>query len=475
MKVVFVGSEATPFAKTGGLADVLGSLPRVLSDLGHDVRVILPKHAPIRKHYNGRIETLGTTRIPVHDKEEYAGYQTIEKEGVTYFFIDNEFYFGRREHLYGDFDDGERYGFFNRAVLALIEDLNLKVDILHLHDWQCGLIPYIIKHTDDHPRLRDEAKMIFTIHNIAYQGVFEKDLLPYLHIPDKGELHHDEKLNFMKTALVTADFVTTVSPTYADELTYAYYGEGMERYLSDRRDTFQGILNGIDHETFNPKTDPAIKKKYDLSNYLKGKSENKRALFEMFHLPHADKPVFGIVSRLAEQKGFSLLKDIVPPLLKAGRMRLVVLGEGDAELKDFFEYLKREYRDDVGLYFGFSDKIARQIYAGSDFFLMPSRFEPCGLAQLISMRYGTLPVVRKTGGLKDSVEPFNRHEKTGEGFAFLNYDADDLAATLEEALEVYGKKNVFKAMVRRAMKKDQSWEKSAQEYHELYMRLKGGR
>lgn len=471
MKIMFVGSEATPFAKTGGLADVLGSLPQAMKKLGHEISVVLPKHQKIKKDFDEALTFLDQTRVDVHTKKEYCGIQTLKRDQITYYFIDNEYYFGYRENLYGDFDDGERYGFFNHAVIKLMEVLDEYPDILHLNDWQTGLIPFIMKHSDN-PKI-NAMKTVFTIHNIAYQGRFNKTLLPYLNVPYSNDLEFDGQINFLKTAIVNADHILTVSETYAEELQYAYYGFGMEGLLEERKDRFSGIMNGIDLDDFNPRKDPLIAANFGLQNYIKGKDENRLHLLNMFHLNDLKLPIIGIVSRLTEAKGFPLLEQAIEPFLKNNKLQLIVLGSGDQHIERFFEHLKQKYPKNIAMYFGYSDKIARQIYAGADFFLMPSRFEPCGLAQLISLRYATLPIVRKTGGLKDSIQPYNRYTDEGNGFAFENYDGEDMAHAIDCALNVYDNRQIFKIMRKRAMKEDFSWKQSALKYEALYHKLLG--
>ncbi len=470
MKILFVASEATPFSKTGGLADVLGSLPYALTDLGHEVSIILPKHQVTKDHFNDRLTLLGTTTIKVSNRKEYAGFETLIHNGVRVYFIDNEYYFGYRPNLYGDYDDGERYGFFSNAVLALIDSLDKTFDILHLSDWQTGLIPHLIRQSE---KAHANMKTVFTIHNIAYQGRFDKELLPYLGIKSSGTIEFEGLINFLKTGIVTADYLTTVSQTYAEELQYAYFGYGMENLLNERRDHFEGILNGIDYGDFNPKTDPAIAVNYGIHNYLKGKTANKQALLDRFQLPKTDGPVLGIVSRLSDQKGFSLLEPFIETLLADKALTLIVLGSGEGHIESFFEHLNGKYADAVGLYLGYSDKIARQIYAGADLFLMPSRYEPCGLSQLISLCYGTIPIVRQTGGLKDTIVPFNRYTGEGNGFGFLNFSSTDLKRSLHEALAVYDDQKVFRRLIRRAMKEDFSWQESAKSYVSLYKKIRG--
>lgn len=465
MKICFVGSEATPFSKTGGLADVLGSLPGALKALGHEVSLVIPKHLSTKERFDAEMTTLDTARIPVGNKREYAGFQYMVFEGIHVYFIDSEYYFGYRENLYGDFDDGERYSYFNHAVLKLIKTLNLDVDVLHLNDWQTGLIPYILE--KENP-LEKRPATVFTIHNIAYQGQFDKGLIPYLNVPYDDRLEFDHGINFLKAAIVTADLVTTVSSTYKEELKYAYFGYGMEKLLEDRGDRFKGVMNGLDYDTFSPAKDPHISKQFDLYNYIKGKAFNKAMLLKKFDLEPSEKPLFSVVSRLVEQKGMPLILDAIEPYLKSDALRLIVLGSGDEGIEGAFENLRSRYPDKVGIYLGYNDSLARQVYAGSDYFLMPSRFEPCGLSQLIAMRYGSLPIVRKTGGLKDSVVPYNKFTNDGTGLGFLNYDASDLSRSIQEALSLYGDQKAFKEVRRKAMKARFSWEKSANEYETLY-------
>lgn len=472
MRILFCGSEATPFVKTGGLADVLGSLPQAVSKLGHEVSLVLPKHKAIKAKYQDQLTLVATRQVRIQKKHEYVGIEKLEHEGVTVYFIDNEYYFGYRDHLYGDYDDGERYGYFSQAIYALIQVLDYAFDVIHLNDWQTGFLPHLLNVAND-DKLHD-IKTVFTIHNIAYQGIFDKSLLPYLSVPYHANLEYDNMINFLKTGIVSADYITTVSPTYAKEIQYAYFGYGMEGLLRERKDRLTGILNGIDTDSFNPKTDPDIAQNYHLQNYLKGKKANKEALLETFHLEPNDKPIFAIVSRLTEQKGLTLLKGFIESFLYHQALRLIVLGSGDEALETFFEDLRRRYPNQVGVYFGYSDKIARRLYAGADFFLMPSRFEPCGLSQLIALRYGTIPVVRQTGGLKDSIQSYNKFTVEGTGIGFMNFSAEDLERSMHEAIDLYHHPKNMNKVRRRAMQEDFSWEQSAKTYVQLYTSL-GGR
>lgn len=473
MKVLFVGGEASPFSKTGGLGDVLGSLPKALVAEGVDARVVIPKHKKTKEKFQKQLTYVTDFRVPVAYKEEYAGVETMELDGVTFYFIDNEYYFGYRDTLYGHYDDGERYGFFNDAVLRMLEEISFFPDIIHCNDWQTGLIPVMLKQQYSWKQEYKNIKTIFTIHNIAYQGVFSKDLMEYLNLDYTSDLEFQNSLNFLKTGIQTADFISTVSETYANEILHDYFAFRMNSVLETRKDDLYGIVNGIDYEQFNPKTDDSIVKNYSLYNYLKGKEANKAHLRDFFHMEHNDLPIIGMVSRLTEAKGFDIIRIIIEDLIKENKLQMVLLGSGDSEIEYYYENLKQVYPNNIGVYIGYSDEMARKIYAGSDLFLMPSRFEPCGLAQLISLKYGTLPVVRKTGGLRDTIQPFNKFTLEGNGFGFENYDAGDLLHALKEATDAYYDKKTWKTLVRRALQEDFSWKQSALKYMNLYNKLKG--
>ena len=467
MKITFVGSEATPFAKTGGLADVLGSLPKTLAQMGHEISLIMPKHQAIKTHYETALTTVYTGTIKVHHDDKYIGIQRLSHDGVNVYFIDNEYYFGLRPHLYGDYDDGERYGYFAHGVIRTLQEVLPPQAVVHLNDWQTGLIPYLMKYDRKYSDLQS-VKTVFTIHNIAYQGRFSKALMSHLNTDYSDLLEFDDVINFLKTGIMTADQVTTVSPTYKENLQYAYFAYGMQGVLKMRGESFSGIINGIDLETFNPATDDAIQKPYDASKMVSGKKANKKALMEQFGLKNANLPLVGMVSRITESKGFSLVADVIPPMVEKGLFNFVLLGSGDPYYEDTFQDFHAQMPDHLGVYFGYSDGLARQVYAGSDLFLMPSRFEPCGLSQLIAMRYGTLPVVHKTGGLKDTVEPFNEYTLDGTGFGFDTFDAEDLKQALLLAISVHGESDTFKMLQKRAMGQDFSWTQSANDYVKLY-------
>lgn len=473
MKVLLIGSEATPFSKTGGLADVLGALPKELNALNVEARVVLPKHLWTKEKFDDVLEPVCNYRVQVGHKEEYAGIEKTVLDGVTFYFIDNEYYFGYRNSLYGHYDDGERYGFYNNAVLRMLEELDYFPDILHCNDWQSGLIPYLYKVKYSHNPKYQGIKTIMTIHNIAYQGRFSKELMPYLDVEYSSDLEFDNVINFLKAGIQTADFVTTVSENYANEILFDYFGYGMQHILRNKEDVLFGIVNGIDYTNFNPKVDPKIYQNYGLHNYLKGKAANKESLREYYSLERNDLPMIGMVSRLTEAKGFDLVMEVIEGLLANNELQFVLLGSGDSAIEDYFRGLRDRYPNNVGIYIGYSDEMARNIYAGVDMFLMPSRFEPCGLAQLISLKYGTVPIVRKTGGLRDTIEIYNKYENTGTGFGFENYDSGDMLFAINNALEVYEDKPNWKKIVRRGMQADFSWVESAKKYIELYKKLKG--
>jgi starch synthase len=472
MKILLVGSEATPFSKTGGLADVLGALPKELRALGLDARVVLPKHMWTKEKFEDQLTQVCDFRVSVGPKQEYAGVQLIDHEGVPFYFIDNEYYFGYRNTLYGHYDDGERYGFFDNAVLAMLEHLDFYPDIIHCNDWQTGLIPYLYQKKYAHREKYQGIKTVMTIHNIAYQGRFSKELMPYLDVEYGSELEFDNLINFLKCGITCASHVTTVSENYAHEILFDYFGFGMQHILRERQDSLTGIVNGIDYTVFNPKTDPKIEYNYSLYNYLKGKAENKESLREYYQLERNNRPMIGMVSRLTEAKGFDLVMEVLEALVRDGDVQFVLLGSGDYHIEEWFNNLRNRYPYQVGVYTGYNAEMAQKIYAGVDMFLMPSRFEPCGLAQLISLKYGTVPIVRKTGGLRDTIEIYNKYTGEGTGFGFENYDSGDMLYAINNALEVYGDEKSWKTLIKRGMQQDFSWAESAKKYLALYKTIK---
>ncbi|ACX51603.1 glycogen/starch synthase, ADP-glucose type [Ammonifex degensii KC4] len=477
LKILFVASEAVPFAKVGGLADVAGSLPKALAvgpdERHNDVRLVIPYYKNIEDTsylmdfpvpLDGRLETcvLRQGKIEAHYRGEYRS--------LPVYFIGNYHYFWR-DGIYAFPDDAERYAFFCWAVLEMLPRLNWQPDIIHCNDWQTGPIPLLLHtHYQGHPFYQRTAT-VFTIHNLQYQGNFPWEKARLFNLGD--EYYHPEALefygqfSFMKAGLLYADVISTVSRTYAREIQTPAYGERMDGVLRRRSRDLYGIVNGINYHEFNPKTDPRLHRNYDLDT-LEDKRENKYALQREMGLPVKDVPVLGIVSRLVAQKGLDLVAEIAPELMHL-EVQLVVLGTGDPRYHRLFEELKRLYPQKVGLYLGFNPVLAQRIYAGADIFLMPSRFEPCGLGQLIAMRYGTIPVVRATGGLADTVQEFDPVTLSGNGFVFKEYNAREFYRAIARALKLYrDHPDSWRRLMRNAMSCDFSWARSAVEYLQLY-------
>ena len=474
MQVVFVASEGVPFSKSGGLADVVGALPKELRGQGIDVAVVLPKYGGTPAELKDKLRLLDSFAVKVGWRQQYCGVLVAEEKGVPFYLIDNEYYFGRHE-LYGYGDEAERYAFFCRAALQLLMAIDLKPDILHLHDWQTGVISPLLKaHYGEVPFYQD-TKTVFTIHNLKYQGIFPKTIMDDLlelswdYFTVDGLEFHDN-VSFLKAGLVYADALTTVSPTYAREIQDPFFGEKLEGVLQKRQADLVGILNGIDYDEYNPASDSHIWKHYD-ANSLEGKVENKLKLQAELNLPVDRKtPLIGIVSRLVSQKGFDLVARVLDDILSCD-LQLVVLGTGDGYFEDMFRIKASQYPGKLSANIRFDHILAHRIYAGADLFLMPSLFEPCGLAQMIALRYGCLPIVRETGGLNDSVQSYNSETGEGNGFSFTNYNAHDMLYTVRRALTIYKDKPLWNRISKKAMLMDFSWAKSAQRYIDLYQQL----
>ncbi|MET3699168.1 starch synthase [Bacillus oleivorans] len=473
MNVLFAASECAPFIKTGGLGDVIGALPKALQKLGVEVSVILPKYSDLPFWYKEQMNFVTSIEVPVGWRMQYCGIETYEWEGITYYFLDNEYYF-KRHGSYGFFDDGERFAFFSRAVLEAIPYLKVKPDLIHCHDWQTGPIPVLLKaHFKKHP-FYSEIKTIFTIHNLRYQGVYPKSVLwelldlseLYFHM-DALEFHG--QVSYMKAGLAFADYITTVSPTYAAEIQMPYYGENLDGFLRKRSLKLRGIINGIDTETYDPRTDADIFTPY--FNY-EGKVKNKIMLQQALKLPiDSDIPIIAMVTRLVDQKGIDLVLHVFREIMSHS-VQFIILGTGEERYENAFRALAEEFPKQVSAHIYFDETLARKIYAGSDLFLMPSQFEPCGIGQLLALRYGTLPIVRVTGGLKDTVVPYDELKDLGNAFSFANYNAHDMLYTVERALMLYRfQPNTWKKLVSRAMEQDFSWQASAYEYKQLYQSL----
>ena len=473
MKVLFAASEAVPFAKSGGLGDVIGSLPKELCHQGHDARVILPLYKCIKENWGDRLTFLGHRMIPLSWRSQYCGLFRTEYEGVTYYFIDNEQYF-LRERYYGYYDDGERFAFFSKAVLECLDWMGFEPELLHCHDWETALVPIYLKTIFHRTGRRTELKTLFTIHNIAYQGRFGMEILEDLLGLDQSDrpmLEMNGDVNLLKGAIIACDRLTTVSPTYADELHYEYYASGLEYVIQNNSRKLTGILNGIDLDLYNPARPDDEKRRSYSAETLEKKLENKRRLQSSWGLDvQDDVPVFAMVSRLVPHKGISLLTHIFSEFMELP-VQFVLLGAGDAQYEVFFQEQAALYPGKMAVRTMFSSEASEAVYAGADFLLMPSISEPCGLAQMIALRYGTVPVARETGGLRDTVTPYIYDEGTGNGVTFSSVNAHDFLSAIERSVELYQKKNDWDAIRKNGMKEDFSWTASAKKYVELYREL----
>lgn len=471
MKVLYAASEALPFAASGGLADVAGSLPQALRKRLIGCRVVMPLYDTIKQELRDTMKFVTNISVPVAWRRQYCGIFEAKYGGVTYYLLDNEYYF-KRGSLYGHYDDAERFAFFSRAILEIIPHIDFKPDIIHCNDWQTALTPLYYSTIYATQPGYENIKTVFTIHNIQYQGVYGKELIDNvvgLDYSQKNLIEYDDTVNFSKAAIECANAVSTVSPSYAKEILDPWYSHGLDTILKERSFKLRGILNGIDVENYNPETDKDIFKNYSAEK-MTGKATNKRELQKFFGLPEKkDTPVMGMVSRLVSHKGLDLCKAVLDELLATTDIQLVILGSGDTEYEDFFRGLAARFPEQVGLCLGFIPDLARKIYAGSDFFLMPSKSEPCGLSQMVALRYGSIPIVRETGGLRDSVKDSGDNE--GNGFTFANYNAHEMLHAIRRACEGYSDKKGWKILVKRAMESDNSWGKSANEYIKMYKEI----
>lgn len=472
MKVLFVSSEATPFAYSGGLGEVAGALPRALTENGVDCRVIMPLYGSITDEQRNSMKYVTNFQVPVSWRNQYCGVFEAKVNGVTYYLLDNEYYF-KREGFYGYYDDAERFAFFSRAVLEALLHLDFKPDILHCNDWQTALVPfYHSVFYADNDKLRD-IKTVYTIHNIQYQGIFGKEILNELIGigPDKYSLiEYDGIVNFAKAAIECSNKVTTVSPTYANEILDPWYSHGLDSILYQRSWKLCGILNGIDTISYNPATDPDIFYKYSVDKKA-GKARNKKALQEYFgYEVNKDIPIITIISRLVSHKGLDLIKAVIDELLYNTEVRIIMLGSGDYEYEEFFKGVAERHPDKFRLTLGFIPDLSRKMYAGSDMLLMPSKSEPCGLSQLVALRYGTIPIIRETGGLKDTISDCG--DMKGNGFTFKTYNAHDMLWSINRAIDLfYNNKPEWRSLVSRALKCDHSWNNSSLEYIKMYKEL----
>ena len=473
-KILFVSSEAAPFITTGGLGEVIGALPKALYDAADDVdvRIVMPFYEEIMTKFKGNIELVGKTYVDLGWRHQYCGIYTSKIENVNYYFIDNEYYF-KRADCYGFFDDGERFAFFGKAVLDILETIDFIPDILHTHDWQSALVSVYLRTTySSKPEFKD-IKTIFTIHNIEYQGKYNMSILydifdiPYDY---KKVLEFDGEINLMKGAMMCSDIISTVSPSYAKEIHDFHYSYGLDPIVNMQSTRIRGILNGIDINSYNPVTDENIHKCFDVDSIDK-KVENKLNLQDKLYLPKdKDIPMICIITRLVRHKGIDLLVGAMNEFVELP-LQFVLLGKGDREFELVFESFQERYPDKIRAIIDFDNQLSRMIYASSDIAIMPSKFEPCGITQMIASRYGTVPIVRETGGLKDSIVPYDAESDGGNGFLFAEYESEKVVEIIKKVIDVYNNKEEWSKLVNRVINWDFSWKKSAEEYLKMYDEL----
>ena len=477
MKVLYAASEAVPFCKTGGLADVAGSLPPALAAQGVETAVILPLYRRVKERFVDQLTFLCYDYVDLAWRHAYCGLFSLKKDGVTWYFLDNEQYFGRPE-LYGCADDGERFGFFSRAVVKMLDHLDFWPDVIHCNDWQTALIPIYLKDDGVREERYRSVRTVLTIHNIEYQGRYDPYCLGDLFGLDRGwvddgTLLLDGDLNLLKGAILTADAVNAVSPTYAQELKNPYFAHRMEGILTQCGYKLSGVLNGIDMKLYDPAADPRIAANYTAED-VSGKAADKAALQKALGLrPEPETPIIAMVSRLVTHKGLDLIREVMGDIMELP-VQFVLLGSGDAAYEDFFRHAAERWPERMAIRLGYDEALSMAIYAGADLFLMPSRSEPCGLSQMIAMRYGTVPIVRETGGLKDTVQPYEAWRDAGTGFTFANYSSADMLHVLREAAYLYKDyPDAFARLRRRAMERDFSWNRSAGDYLKIYAAVTG--
>ena len=478
MKILFAASEVAPFIKTGGLADVAGSLPQALAKEGHEVKVILPLYEGIGENWRSQMTFLKHFNVTLSWRQVYCGLFELERDGVTFWFVDNEYYF-KRAQLYGHFDDCERYAYFSRAVIETPGELDWAPDIIHCNDWQTALVPiYLLEDKYRIPQLGG-AKSIFTIHNIEYQGRYGyqvlEDVIGLNHSYfNEGMLAQFGDVNLMKGAIMASNFVTTVSPTYAQELRTPFYAHGMDGVINQQAHKVEGVINGIDVDLYNPAKATGIASNFTPRALVKGKNECKAALQKEVGLKEdPNVPIIACVSRLVGHKGFAMVTEVLHEIMELD-VQMVVLGTGDWQFEEAFRQAQEQYPGRFAAKLAYSAPLSNMIYAGADLFLMPSVSEPCGLSQMIAMRFGTIPLVRETGGLKDTVIPYNPSEGTGRGFTFANVNAQDMLWVLREAIELYyTSKTAWRSIQKAGMTADFSWTNSAKQYLDIYQRALG--
>ena len=471
MKIAMITSEANPLSKSGGLADVAYSLSRELNKFGEEAIIITPFYGSTKgKNYS--FDYVGYFYVDMAWRHQYVGVYKTLIDGINYYLLDNEYYFAR-DNLYGYDDDNERFAYFSLAALELLKYISFKADIVHIHDWQGGMIPCLIKEKYYYDSFYSDMHSVLTIHNPAFKGLMDRYYLNnYFGLSDElfdnGKVRFEGLVSTLKAAIVYADKISTVSPTHRNELLSHDFAQGLEAILRLREDDFVGIINGLDIIEFDPEKDDKIVCNFSLNNFTSGKKNNKKELFKHFRLKYSDSPTFGLVSRLTYQKGLNLVFENAEYLLSRGAY-LFILGSGEKELEREFEHLRSKYNDRIGIYIGYNDLLAHKIYAGSDFFLMPSLFEPCGIGQLIAQRYATLPIVRRTGGLADTVIGYDENNLlSANGFSFNAFYGLALGEAINQAFDVYYDKEKLKTMRLNALKLDRSWNNSMQQYINLY-------
>ncbi len=475
--ILFVASESVPFIKTGGLADVVGALPKYFDKEKYDVRVVLPKYLCMKDEFAETLQYKTHFYMELAWRSQYVGILETKLDGITFYFVDNQYYFGGYQPYGSTYEDIEKFAFFSRAALSMLPIIDFKPDIIHCHDWQSGLVPIYLDNFRFGGEFYRDIKSVITIHNLKFQGIWDtktiQDItgLPdYYFTPDKLEAFEDA--NYLKGGIVYSDMVTTVSASYAEEIKTPFYGEKLDGLMSARSNVLRGIVNGIDYDIYNPENDSQIYKNFTVDTFRRTKFKNKTALQEELGLT-VDKQtmMIGIVSRLTDQKGFDLIACVLDELCQ-DNIQLVVLGTGEERYENMFRHFAWKYPDRVSANIYYSEEMSHKIYASCDAFLMPSLFEPCGLSQLMSLRYGTLPIVRETGGLKDTVKPYDEYNKEGTGFSFANYNAHEMLEVVRYAEHTfYNKKRDWNKIVERAMMEDFSWSRSALEYEALYENL----
>ncbi|NCB41671.1 MAG: glycogen synthase GlgA [Clostridia bacterium] len=470
--ILFVGSEGVPFAKSGGLADVMGALPKAVLCEDFSVAVIMPLYKGIEKSYFEEFKFLGNINVSLAWRKQYAGLYRCVRDQIIYYFVDNKQYF-ERENLYGYYDDGERFAFFSKAVLQCLPLLDAFPDVLHCNDWETALLPVYLKTIFSQDPVYKKLRTVFTIHNIEYQGKFNINILEdIVGLPSQYQsiLEFDGNVNYMKGAIVCCDKLTTVSPSYAEEITYPFYGHRLEIIIKENEYKLYGIKNGIDTEIFDPAKDPAVLYHYDIDSSEK-KILNKLALQKQLNLDiREDIPLFAMVSRLADHKGLDLVMGIFDEFIKKD-VQFIILGTGEVRYEDFFRRKALETPNKVASVMAFSGTLANQIYAGADIFLMPSISEPCGLSQMIALRYGTIPIIRQTGGLADSVFSFSPLTNQGNGITFATVNAHDMLWAINRGIEYYSNKPLWNQLMRNAFASENSWLKPAEKYKEIYGEL----